>query len=331
MAAIVLRRRTRPASVEHRARRHLPRRLSMVGRVLAVLATVVLLVPGLSACTALSTPRPTADASGDGQAAQDLSQPTGAAESVASTSQVPVYWLGGTSDGTYLFREYRLLPAAGDSVSTAVSAMMSARPLDPDYYTPWKPASRVGSAIGDNNTVTVDVSSDAFGAQLGPEEAELAIQQLVYTATGAAANAGLIPTDQQSRVIILVDGHTGYRAFGQITLGDPMSRQTERAAPIWVIDPQDGTVVTGSTVRAAGRVTSVVHRVSWEIGRATDDGKDGYRRYRTGTSKLQSDSSNGGSFALEQQLPPGNYRVTFFEPGDGGAQRWADSKTITMR
>lgn len=306
------------------------RRPSVRGLIGTLLA-LVLLVPVLSACTAISTPRPTAEASGDGGVALDLSQPTGAAESFASTSQVPVYWLGGTSDGTYLFREYRLLPAAGDSVSTAVSAMMSARPLDPDYYTPWRPASRVGSAIGDNNTVTVDISSDAFGAQLGPEEAELAIQQLVYTATGAAANAGLIPTDQQSRVIVLVDGHTQYRAFGQITLGEPMSRQTERAAPVWVIDPQDGTVVTGSTVRAAGRVTSVVHRISWEIGRATDDGKDGYRRYRTGTSPLQSDSANGGTFSLEEKLPPGNYRLTFFEPGDGGSQRWADSKTITMR
>ncbi|GGC82922.1 hypothetical protein GCM10011512_07120 [Tersicoccus solisilvae] len=300
-------------------------------RLLTVLTALALVLPCLTACTALSTPRPTAEPSAEGQDASDLSQPTGAAESVASTSQVPVYWLGGTNEGRYLFREYRLLPARDDSVSTAVAAMMSARPLDPDYYTPWRPASRVGSAIGDNNTVTVDVSSDAFGAQLSPEEAELAVQQLVYTATGAAANAGLIPTDQQSRVIILVDGHTQYRAFGQVTLGEPMSRQVERAAPIWVIDPQDGTVVTGSTVRASGRTTSVVHRVGWEIGRATDDGRDGYRRYRSGTASLQADTATGGTFSLTEQLPPGNYRLTFFEPGDDGSQRWADSKTITMR
>lgn len=300
-------------------------------RLLAVIAALGLLLPTLAACTSLSSPRPTAAPSTDGQPGSALNQPTGAAESVASTSQVPVYWLGGTGGGTYLFREYRVLPAGGDSVSTAVSAMMSAKPLDPDYYTPWRPASSVGSAIGDNNTVTVDISSDAFGAQLSPDQADLAVQQLVYTATGAAANAGLIPTDQQSRVIILVDGHTQYRAFGQVTLGDPMSRKIERAAPVWVLDPQDGTVVTGSSVRASGRATSVVGSVDWEIGRATNDGQDSYRRYRSGSVALQPDGTTGATFSISEKLPPGNYRLTFFEPGDGGARRWADSKTITMR
>ena len=73
--------------------------------------------------------------------------------------------------------------------------------------------------------------------------AERAIQQLVYTATAAAASAGLIDSGQQVQVVVLVDGHTDYVAFNHVRLGAPTSRSAGIVALVWIIDPQEGTSV----------------------------------------------------------------------------------------
>ena len=100
------------------------------------------------------------------------------------------------------------------------------------------------------------MSADAFNSNVDPAMAERAVQQLVYTATAAAASAGLIDTGQQIQVVVLVDGHTDYVAFNHVRLGSPTSRGVGMVAPVWIIDPQEGTSVADGAVKIYGRSTS---------------------------------------------------------------------------
>ena len=84
-------------------------------------------------------------------------------------SGVPVYYVGDSGGSFRLFREWRTVPDLGDPVESAVMAMMSVAPMDPDYSTPWVApdeleVEREGSAI------TVDVSADAFTGSVGCQD-----------------------------------------------------------------------------------------------------------------------------------------------------------------
>ena len=116
------------------------------------------------------------------------------------------------------------------------------------------------------------MSADAFNSNVDAAMAERAVQQLVYTATAAAASAGLIDTGQQIQVVVLVDGHTDYVAFGHVRLGAPTSRSAGMVAPVWIIDPQEGTSVGGR--RRQG------HRPQHRSGRQAPLGDPADRRQR---------------------------------------------------
>ncbi len=123
--------------------------------------------------------------------------------------------------------------------------MMSEKPLDPDFFTPWQNPKKLTTSISGKNVITVDVSPDAFNSNLDADMAQRAIQQLVYTATAAGASSGLIDSGQQIQVVILVDGHTDYLAFDHVKLGTPMPARMGMVAPVWIIDPQEGVSVAG--------------------------------------------------------------------------------------
>ncbi len=162
------------------------------------------------------------------QAAPDSNAPL---ETTQASNKIPVYWIGRSDTDTFLYREFRDNPGNENPITTALRIMMSQKPLDHDYFTPWQNPSSLATTISGKNVVTVDVSRDAFNSNLDAGMAQRAIQQLVYTATAAAASSGLIDSGQQIKVAILVDGHTDYMAFGQVKLGDPMVRDATVVAP----------------------------------------------------------------------------------------------------
>jgi hypothetical protein len=71
------------------------------------------------------------------------SAPTTSAPQEGSIDGIPVYWIGETGGAPRLFREFRTVPDTGGPVDSAVTAMTAMQPVDPDYLTPWRPASRV--------------------------------------------------------------------------------------------------------------------------------------------------------------------------------------------
>ena len=185
-------------------------------------------------------------------------------ETAQTSNKAPVYWIGRSNDNAFLYREFRDVPDQDNPVTRALRVMMSQQPLDPDFFTPWQNPKKLATSISGTNVITVDVSADAFNSNVDAAMAERAIQQLVYTATAAAASAGLIDSGQQVQVVILVDGHTDYVAFNHVRLGTPTSRSAGLVAPVWIIDPQEGDSVTDGPVKINGRSTVQGGKLRWE-------------------------------------------------------------------
>ncbi|MEO6144951.1 MAG: Gmad2 immunoglobulin-like domain-containing protein [Dermatophilaceae bacterium] len=270
----------------------------------------------------------TAGATTSATSAGRSSAPTGTAATSTSGKKgsVPVYWLGESRRTFALYREFRAVPDKGGPVSSAVSAMMTLQPLDPDYLTPWRHPSRVAaSQTGD--VITVDLSADAFANnQVGSELAERAIQQLVYTATAAAQQSGA----SARSVKILVDGGA-FDAWGAVQLGKAMSRapMTAVQAHTWVTSPQEGEVLSAGIATFKGFGTSFEANFLWQIrdgantvvakGFATGGGGDG----------------TFGELTFTAPLKAGTYSVKVSDDdASGGAEgpgAATDDKSFTVR
>lgn len=175
---------------------------------------------------------------------------------------IPVYWIAESRRSFALYREFRDVPDTGGPMSSAVSAMTSLEPLDPDYMTPWRPASRV-TVSPNGDALTVNLSSDAFAnTQVGSQVADRAVQQLVYTATAAAQQVGT----PASTVKITVDG-AAFDAWGVIRLGEATRRAplSDVQAQTWVTAPQEGEDLSAGTVTFKGFGTSFEANFVWEV------------------------------------------------------------------
>jgi hypothetical protein len=260
----------------------------------------------------------------------DLQSPAAA----DSAELLPVYWLG--EENGLLYREFLPAESSGDPIADAVWAMTSADPLDDDYYSPWLQASAVNTSISPDNVITVDISSDAFAAGTGADVAARAVQQLVYTATAAAANSGLIISGSPSSVRLLVDGKAGYNAFGHIELGSVLQRDVGAIAPVWIINPQDGSLRTDRTVIIQGSSTTADASLGWRARRVngggvfTEDTVAGAVPVEAGTGTV-------GLYEFSVALEPGTYLVEVYElsgadPNAGpSADSVADDKLISIR
>ncbi|WP_309123621.1 GerMN domain-containing protein [Arthrobacter sp.] len=260
----------------------------------------------------------------------DVQSPT----ATDSDELLPVYWLG--SANGLLYREFLPGESSGDPIADAVWAMTSSEPLDDDYYSPWLEASAVNTSISPDNVITVDISSDSFAAGIGADVAGRAVQQLVYTATAAAANSGLIISGSPSSVRLLVDGKAGYKAFGHIELGSVLQRDVSAIAPVWIINPQDSSLRNDRTVIVQGSTTTTDPSLDWRIRRVnaggvfTEDVVAGSVPVEAGTGAV-------GLYEFSVSLEEGTYLVEVYEstgadPGEGpAADTIADDKLVSIR
>ncbi len=289
----------------------------------------------LQACTGGASSESAADSSGaasEMMMEQTTSLPDVAllnSEPVGDSPLLPVYWLG--RDNNLLYREFLPDESAGDPIAAAIWAMTSAQPVDDDYYTPWQQASAVNTSISTDNVITVDITSDAFGGDVAKETASMAIQQLVYTATAAAANAGLIASGSPSSVRVLVDGKAGYVAFGAIELGAELQRNAEAVGPVWIINPQNESIRTDPTLIVQGSTTLTGPELGWSIHRVPDDGSDPVE-VQYGTVAVESANGASGLFEFSISVEPGTYQVRVFDRATGaGSIQHSDDKLITIR
>lgn len=309
-----------------------PRRAGRRGGIVrpGVLAVILMAAPLLTGCLAEPDPSPTT-ALGSGPAAAGTAPSTSAPlETTQSSNKAPVYWIGRSNSSIFLYREFRDVPEQENPVTRALRAMMSDKPLDPDFFTPWQNPGKLATSISGKDVITVDVSEDAFNSNLDADMAGRAVQQLVYTATAAAASSGLIDSGQQIRVRILVDGHTDYVAFGHIQLGDLMTRAAGMVAPVWIIDPQENTEVAAGSVKITGRSTLSGGKLRWQILRAEEDGTK--VPFLTGETTAAAEPGQAGLFTLALTLPAGDYELKVAQAGAGDQpDQNEDSRAFNVR
>lgn len=293
-----------------------------------------MLVPVLAGCTAEGGPSPTgtlASVPATGGTMPDAPSTSAPLETTQSSNKAPVYWIGRSGGNVFLYREFRDVPEQDNPVTRALRAMMSEKPLDPDFFTPWQNPDKLATSISGKDVITVDVSADAFNSNLDADMAARAIQQLIYTATAAAASSGLIDTSQQIRVRILVDGHTDYVAFGKVQLGALMTRAAGLVAPVWIIDPQENTEVPGGSVKITGRSTSPGAKLHWQILQVADNG-GGKTPFLSGETTAAAEQGQAGAFTLALNLPAGDYELHVAQAGSGGEpDRNEDTRSFKVR
>ena len=297
-------------------------------------AVLVLVLPAalaLSGCVATSRPGIT-DSDSPSQALSALpSAPTTSAplETSQASNKAPVYWIGRSNDSTFLYREFRDVPEEDNPVTRALRVMMSQKPLDPDFFTPWQNPKKLASSISGKNVITVDLSADAFNSNVDPAMAERAVQQLVYTASAAAASAGLIDAGQLVQVVVLVDGHTDYVAFNHVRLGSPTSRSAGMVAPVWIIDPQEGTSLADGAIKISGRSTVSGGKLRWDILRIDGSVET---QYLNGTATASAEAGQAGVFSISANLGPGSYevRVSQVEEGNPDQHLFVDTRGFTV-
>lgn len=247
------------------------------------------------------------------------------ASAPSSLKAVPVYWVAESRGSFRLYREFRDVPDVGGQVASAVAAMTRLTPLDHDYATPWRPASRV-SVTQSGGALTVDLSRDALAnTQVGSELAALAVQQLVYTATAAAQQAGTPATT----VRVLVDG-AATDAWGAVRLGSPTRRapMADVQAQAWVTSPQEGQSVPAGTVTFKGFGTSFEATFAWKVLSSSG------AVVKQGSAMGGTGDGGFGVVTFSAQLAAGSYKIMLStDDPSGGAEGHGpatDDKSFTV-
>ncbi|HEX5532635.1 MAG TPA: Gmad2 immunoglobulin-like domain-containing protein [Actinomycetales bacterium] len=320
---------TRRVEHEHRGRRFAPWLAGIAVAAVAGVVAGVLLTgdkPGQQAGPPAGQPTASVSATEPSGSATDSASVTTTA-SAGELQGLPVYYIGQSKARFWLYREFRTAPDKGGYIESAVRAMTELEPLDPDYSTPWKPASRV-KVTQSGKSLTVDLSADAFsGTGVGSEVAGLAIQQLVYTATAAASEAGT-PADT---VTITVDGKPS-DVWGVVRVGEPTARAdlVDVQAPTWVTSPQEGETLKAGDVKFTGYGTAFEATFLWEV------------RKRGGDVVAEGNTMGGsmgtfGEFTFTAKLQAGDYTVEVYQPdmSDGespeGPRMFPDTKDFTVK
>jgi hypothetical protein len=232
-----------------------------------------------------------------------------------------VYYLGTTSLGVRLFREYHVMHVDGSDAAAharaALQAMLATHgPTDPDYRTPWRDAG-VNSARVDGDTVVVDLHAVRVSPPPEPATARMAVQQLIWTATAASGTSALR---------VSVDGQRLTSLWGVSGLDGRLERapRADVQAPIWLIDPQQNAsvgrtfdaYVAGMAANGAARL-----RVVRTNGPVISDQP----------VPLSASAPQLGEAHMALTLAPGSYVVTAYLPGpSGGADLDFDSHEITV-
>jgi hypothetical protein len=257
--------------------------------------------------------------------------PTDSGSAGADTVTAPVYYVGETSRGPRLFREFHqvddddsLSASLGAAVGEATEDGTPRRPLDPDYSTDW-PALTAAEGNFDGDLITVNLGGDPEGslrerpAGMSAEEAEIAVQQLVYTAQAA--------TQSRAPVQFLLYGKRTDMVLG-VPTAEPLSQGDPNTvlAQVWIIDPAEGAQVR-VPFEVSGLANAFEANVQWELTQGDTVVRDGY------TMAEEAFTMAPYSFMVKN-IPPGDYTlVVHDEDASGGAEGpgvWTDTKNITV-
>jgi hypothetical protein len=241
-----------------------------------------------------------------------------------STHAVAVYYLGHTPVGPRLFREFhqRTGPASLDEAL----GELSKKPDDPDYTTLWVPGGLAPATVRDGVIVVEVVGPAVHDRRPGmtPTEAELSVQQVVYTVQGAVG--ARLP------VQFVSDGQPVDQVYG-VPTSEPLANAPELdvLALVSISNPSEGRAVEGS-FSADGVASSFEGTVPWELRDAAGTVvKDGSAQ---GTMEDHLTPWETGAIDVSG-LPPGTYTfaASTDDPTGGteGPGPTTDTRTIVVQ
>ncbi len=253
-------------------------------------------------------------------------------ESSATSSEpitVPVYYVGDTSRGPRLFREFHTVAKNGEDATTpALNEAVATDPADPDYRTDWPAGTTVDhinfDGIGNDGLTTVYLENSQTNlhdrpAGMSEEAASLAIEQLIYTAQAASQT--------RAPVQFMLDGARTDTVLG-VPTSEPLSEGDPTAvlAQVWIIDPGEGAELT-VPFEVSGLAAAFEANVQWELMRGDTVVQSGF------DMADECCTMSPYSFAVKN-VPPGDYTlVVHDEDASGGAEGfapWRDTKSITV-
>ena len=286
---------------------------------LAAAAATVAVISGAVAVTGNET------GPGDRPAQSSPSPDDSSGEGAGEAMAVPAYFVGSTASGPRLYREFqrqRVCPGEQCRIAASVRTAVAGQPEDPDYRVPWPDGTTVRAVRWDGEMLTVDLGGRDLGdrpAGLGAEEAELALQQVVYS-----AQAGLGRGRQPVR--LLIDGERADRVLG-VPTSEPLvaTSADSTLAPVSVSIPTEGATVS-RRFQVAGQAATFEANVVWELER---DGKVVRRGF---TTAEQCCTLSPYGFAVTAE--PGDYTLVVHDTdeSDGeGIGTSADTKRITVK
>ncbi|MCY7396229.1 MAG: Gmad2 immunoglobulin-like domain-containing protein [Nocardioides sp.] len=298
-----------------------------------LLATVLVGAPVLGACAddggtasdgGASSATPTAAATSDDPGASPSGVPTQSASTQAGGSGVaaPVYFTGDTPQGPRLFREFHELSGSGNPVDEALALAAAGDAFDPDYGT-LLPAGTPTATTGDGliQISLPDASWVERPAGMRARQAELAVQQLVYTAQGVLQDR--VP------VVFLLDGSLSPVLGLEAPEGFEAAPDLDVLALVNLTTPEEGASVSGS-ISVEGVASSFEATVPWELRDA-----DGVV-VATGFATAEGWMDKLYPFATDVPLAdvaPGDYTFVALtdDPSDGeGSGPTEDTKAITV-
>lgn len=221
-------------------------------------------------------------------------------------SAVPVYYVADQPGGPRLFREFHSAGHPEGEVAAALAQMLSAPAYDPDYRSLWPAGTTVESIRRDGDTVEVWLSGPPVS------DAELAVQQVVYTVTAADNDVDLV-----------LVGVAGEPFMGG---PNPRAARTDVEGLLWLTSPGQGASVP-TTFTIEGQAAAYEGVVTWQ---ALDGSGAVVAEGHTTTSGGMGVKSD---FAAEVTLAPGTYTLRVIDYGGSGEPERAtyDTKTVTVR
>lgn len=232
----------------------------------------------------------------------------------AQSLTVPVYYVADSGDGLRLVREFHTVETSLPPIAAAVHELLTTTPADPDYTNLWAPGVEVTAAEVGSGVIGVDLTGAASLDAATGDDPDLALQQLVYTATAAAASSD---QDGSLPVRVTVDG---------VAAGEPVGRADplEVRQLVQLNDPAEGAVLSGP-VTVTGEAAVNEANVLWELrrdGEVVDSG-----------NTTAEECCRFTPFAFELDLEPGAYELVVSESdvSDGEGRPVAtDSRTFTV-
>ncbi len=237
-------------------------------------------------------------------------------------SAVPVYYVGDTSHGPRLYREFHNLPTAptDDAVAQGVHEAVAGSPQDPDYASLWPQGADVQHVERSSGTIVVDLGDAALlrdrPAGMSQQQAEESVQQVVYT-----AQAGY---QDRAPVQFLLDGRPTDTVLG-VPTSKPVSQgdAIDVLAQVWIIDPTQGAQVS-SGFKVDGLAAAFEANVQWELKQGAKVVKKGF------TTAKECCTMAPYSFTVD--APPGDYTLVVHDSDSGGEgpAPWQDTKDVTI-